>query len=103
MAAVMDPAAVVPDGENPIFANMPLGPLGSRIAHQQLQVAADIGDIEGIRKALSAGAEPSFINERTGNTPLYTCTGSGLLECMEILLDAGATPDQPNEGGFTAM
>jgi hypothetical protein len=55
-----------------------------------------------IRQALLVGGRPS-VADVDGNTALYACTGGGLLSCMEILLNNGAEPNQPNGGGFTAM
>jgi ankyrin repeat protein len=66
-----------------------------------LHVACVWGDISAIDLLLAGGAD---VNARgdLNTTPLYNAVSFERVRCVERLLNAGATTDDPNELSFTA-
>lgn len=58
-------------------------------------------DVDALREALDAGADPNF--QRTRNTALTLALDRGHKDCAQILLERGANPSQDNGFGWTPM
>lgn len=64
---------------------------------------ATSGDPKGLKEALKAeGVSPDDLDDES-HTALHFASGYGELECMKILLDAGANVDITDESGNTAL
>ena len=67
-------------------------------AAQQLIRAVDASDLDGVQKALLAGADPNTRSEEYVKTPVLTAAARlGAAEIVQALLAAGAAPD-PDSG-----
>lgn len=66
-----------------------------------LQVAIEIGFLEGVEALLRRGAQVDVPNS-VGETPLITAVLTRNIELMEILLSGGANPDLTDNTGRTA-
>ena len=58
--------------------------------------------IDDFRKILEKSTE-TMVKDRGGNTPLHLAAGSGFYEAVELLILKGATVDEPNKEGNTAL
>jgi ankyrin repeat protein len=70
-----------------------------------LMLAAESGDLEGVRAALRAGAEVDARDDREksrGRTALMLAASGGHAEVVEALLSAGADPDLTEPEGVPA-
>ncbi|KAG9141869.1 hypothetical protein Leryth_013986 [Lithospermum erythrorhizon] len=68
------------------------------IVHQ----TASVGDVEGLKKALAAGADKDE-EDSEGRTALHFSCGYGEVECAKVLLDAGAKVDSLDKNKNTAL
>ena len=64
--------------------------------------AAELGDIEAIKKNLAAGADVNA-KDILGCTPLFNAAFGGHKEIAELLIDAGADVNAKDEGGDTPL
>ena len=61
-------------------------------------------DVDGIKASLASGANPNWRESHPrGATPLTIAARSEQMELVEMLLDAGADPDQPDSGETPLM
>ncbi|XP_022135966.1 ankyrin repeat domain-containing protein 2A-like [Momordica charantia] len=63
---------------------------------------ASTGDVEGLKKALSSGADKDEVDSE-GRTALHFASGYGEVECAQILLEAGAKVDALDKNKNTAL
>jgi hypothetical protein len=68
------------------------------IVHQ----TASVGDVEGLKKALAAGADKDEVDSE-GRTALHFACGYGEVKCAQVLLEAGATVDALDNNKNTAL
>ena len=66
-----------------------------------LEIAAELGFVEGVDFLISAGAKVDETNN-TGSTPLIDAVSRRDLEVVRSLLKAGANPDRPDNSGRSA-
>jgi len=68
-----------------------------------LMAAANQGNVEMLRQLLEKNANPNLPSPTTGETPLHAATAKGFakgtLECVELLLKAGANPNIKAKSG----
>ena len=69
---------------------------------EALRAAARAGDLEGMEKAMSAGARVDAADEN-GNGALLAAAGEGRLDAVRWLLARGAAPDIRNRFGVTPL
>ena len=62
-----------------------------------LMAASNQGNYEILAKLLDNNADPNIASPKTGETPLHAATAKGFvkgtLECIKLLLEAGANPN----------
>ena len=75
-----------------------LSPAGSSLAYE----AARRGHVDCLRAILAQGGDPDISNANS-LTPLVGAIEGGSLECVKILLEAGADVHHKIESGDTAM
>ncbi|KAG9443442.1 hypothetical protein H6P81_014782 [Aristolochia fimbriata] len=63
---------------------------------------ASVGDVEGLKKALSAGADKDE-EDSEGRTALHFACGYGEVKCAQVLLEAGAAVDALDKNKNTAL
>lgn len=68
------------------------------IVHQ----TASVGDVEGLKKALEAGADKDE-EDSEGRTALHFACGYGEVKCAQVLLEAGAKVDALDNNKNTAL
>lgn len=69
-----------------------------------LVASAKASDVESMRQALSNGADPSEVDEDSGNTALHYSTWNGDLDAVMALLSHGANPNAKNtKSGLTSL
>ncbi|CAM8935544.1 unnamed protein product [Rhodiola kirilowii] len=68
------------------------------IVHQ----TASVGDVEGLKKALAAGADKDE-EDSEGRTALHFACGYGEVKCAQVLLEAGAKVDALDNNKNTAL
>ncbi|MCO5297042.1 MAG: ankyrin repeat domain-containing protein [Fimbriimonadaceae bacterium] len=69
-----------------------------------LCLAVAFGHPEVAKALIEAGADPNQRSEALGGVaPLHSAVFGRNLECLRVVLDAGAEVDAPQEGGFTAL
>jgi len=74
-----------------------------RKVDEALLEAAEIGDYNGIVKAIQAGADMNIKNE-DGETALTLASSMGLTDIVELLIDAGVNVNAKSEYlGMTAL
>ena len=66
-----------------------------------LEIAAELGFVEGVDLLISTGARVDETNN-TGSTPLIDAVSRRDLEVVRSLLKAGANPDRPDNSGRSA-
>jgi len=66
-----------------------------------LEIAAELGFVEGVDFLISTGARVDETNN-TGSTPLIDAVSRRDLEVVRSLLKAGANPDRPDNSGRSA-
>jgi ankyrin repeat protein len=66
-----------------------------------LEIAAELGFVEGVDLLISVGARVDETNN-TGSTPLIDAVSRRDLEVVRSLLKAGANPDRPDNSGRSA-
>jgi len=68
-----------------------------------LMAAANQGNPDMVETLLESGALPSIPSPKTGETPLHAAAAKGLskgtLECVQLLLEAGADPNTKAKSG----
>ncbi|MEE2789242.1 MAG: asparaginase [Myxococcota bacterium] len=68
----------------------------------RLGVAAEVGDLKGLRILLENGAKPDRTN-RDGRTPLHRAAAGGQLAAAQLLVRYGASLEVRNRWGQTAL
>ncbi|KAH7670062.1 Myotrophin and similar proteins protein [Dioscorea alata] len=63
---------------------------------------ASIGDVEGLKNALAAGADKNE-EDSEGRTALHFACGYGEVKCAQVLLEAGALVDALDKNKNTAL
>lgn len=63
---------------------------------------ASVGDVEGLKKALSEGADKDE-EDSEGRTALHFACGYGEVKCAQVLLEAGAVVDALDKNKNTAL
>ncbi|XP_043705430.1 ankyrin repeat domain-containing protein 2A-like isoform X1 [Telopea speciosissima] len=63
---------------------------------------ASVGDVEGLKKALSSGADKDE-EDSEGRTALHFACGYGEVKCAQVLLEAGAKVDAVDKNKNTAL
>ncbi|KAH7554304.1 hypothetical protein ACOSQ2_028826 [Xanthoceras sorbifolium] len=63
---------------------------------------ASVGDVEGLKNALSSGADKDE-EDSEGRTALHFACGYGEVKCAQILLEAGANVDALDKNKNTAL
>ncbi|KAL4203057.1 hypothetical protein AMTRI_Chr02g266660 [Amborella trichopoda] len=63
---------------------------------------ASVGDVEGLKSALAAGADKDE-EDSEGRTALHFACGYGEVKCAQILLEAGAAVDALDKNKNTAL
>ena len=66
-----------------------------------IQVAAQIGFIEGVERLLKGGAQVD-VSDVTGETPLISAVHRRDLKLIELLIEKGASPDRTDNSGRSA-
>ena len=66
---------------------------------QTLTDAAQQGNSEQVRRFLAAGADPNAPDSKFGVTPLSWAAMHGQVELVQLLIEKGAKPNQPNKDG----
>jgi len=69
----------------------------------QLHRAAEAGDVTGIRKLLTAGADVDVRQRTYGGTPLQYAASSGHVETVKTLIEHGAIVDTQDAYGRTPL
>jgi ankyrin repeat protein len=72
-------------------------------ADEALDRAAVAGDLEAIRAALGAGANPRTRTGEGRRTALHAAADAGRADAVSLLLEAGAAVDARDGGGRTAL
>lgn len=70
--------------------------------NELLFTAAQLGNIEVVKSALSQGADPDYIHD-IGITSLYIASQNGHAEVAELLLRKGADPEVAYHNGMTPL
>jgi serine/threonine protein kinase len=110
------------DAQCTSFLGRPSSPGGLRAGHsywrewwnekrqhdRTLWQAAEAGSVQKLRDVLATstdGGPPVDINARSvdGRTALHVATSIGQRDCVELLLDAGASVDARTDAGLTAL
>lgn len=68
-----------------------------------LYLAADSGDLEGLKLLLQGGADPNLTGKIPCDLPLHRACRGGFVEIAECLLQAGADVKMTNREGRTAL
>ena len=68
------------------------------IGRTALSWAAELGDADQIRRLLTRGADPNVV-DLSGTTPFQHCACN--IQCLTLLLEAGANVDHVNHEGLT--
>ena len=66
-----------------------------------LQIAAQLGFIEGVERLIEGGAEVD-VSDVTGETPLISAVHRRDVKMVEVLVVNGASPDRADNSGRTA-
>lgn len=72
---------------------MPAKAVSNPKADFALRVAADLGDVAAVKRALANGAAVASADRTTGYTALHSAAGQGHLPIVRVLLAAGAPID----------
>jgi ankyrin repeat protein len=64
--------------------------------------SARYGEVDDIRLAMANGCDLNFASEGGSNTALHMSSANGHLECVKVLVDAGALL-LPNSTGNTPL
>ena len=76
----------------------------SEDGYQPLGLAAYFGKIEAVKYLLKAGAEVNSPSKNSlGVTPLQSAVAGSHLEITRLLLEAGASPNVRERGGYTPL
>lgn len=71
---------------------------------QPLGLAAYFGKVEAVKYLIKAGAEVNSPSKNSlGVTPLQSAVAGGHLEITRVLLEAGASPNVRERGGYTPL
>lgn len=85
-----------------IFACQP-GRFASGVQQDLIDAARD-GDVAAIRAAIAKGADPNKLDEaNSGWTPLLHAIHRNQPASVAALIDAGADPNRPGQGGETPL
>ena len=88
--------ALLPDGRDVDFRDPELG------GETQLIVSAERGDSRAVRLLLAFGADPNLASD-SGWTAVHGAAEAGSAECVESLVEAGATLDPVAKSGKTPL
>uniref|UniRef100_A0A1X7TRF1 Uncharacterized protein n=1 Tax=Amphimedon queenslandica TaxID=400682 RepID=A0A1X7TRF1_AMPQE len=81
-----------------------MGPSSSSVVDQQLYYAAQAGNLEGMRSALSNGADINWMNSGGSNrTPLHAAAISNKADAVQWLLENGADLESRDGDGDTPL
>lgn len=59
-------------------------------ADEDLEKAASIGDLSGVQDALARGGDPNVTTSFFGGTPFFAAIKARSLDCVKLMIDAGA-------------
>ena len=76
---------------------------GRQYGFSALDQAAQNGQAKVLKHLLNQGVSVNAESDPDGGTPLTTASLRGHMACMQILLDAGANTNQPDQKGRTAL
>jgi ankyrin repeat protein len=71
-----------------------------RAEHEELVAAAGKGDLETMHRLLDAGVDVNCVAEKSRHTPLTLAARESRLQAVRLLLERGATVDQPKHPGW---
>jgi uncharacterized protein len=71
--------------------------------NEELVEAVRAGDVEATRSALGAGADPNASERRWGGSVLAIAARNGRDEIVQLLLDAGASPNSVSRFDWTPL
>jgi uncharacterized protein len=69
-----------------------------KYGYTPLMAAASSGQLDAVRSLLARGADATLLTADNAPTPFYACV-QGYGEIVEILLDAGASPNAHRDSG----
>ena len=69
----------------------------------QLHEAAKTGDIDRVRKLIGEGHSVYAVDSRFGLTPLHYAVRNGRVEAAILLIENGASLNQPSTQGITPL
>jgi hypothetical protein len=69
----------------------------------KLHEAARTGKIDNVRKLLKEGYPVNAIDTRFGLTPLHYAVRNGRMEVAQLLIENGASLNQPSNQGITPL
>ena len=69
----------------------------------QLHEAAKTGDIKKVRKLIGEGHSVHAVDTRFGLTPLHYAVRNGRVEAAQLLIENGASLNQPSTQGITPL
>jgi ankyrin repeat protein len=78
-------------------------PLGAAVLPDALRVAVIYSRVEMVRLLLARGVNPNTPSSAGEYTPLMHAAGSGNLELVKLLIDAGADLNPEDQHGHTAL
>lgn len=93
------PPPVVATRPQNLFSNSSVTPS----AELSILEAAKKGNVKAIRAALERGESANTGDDNMQVTPLMRAASSGCIDCMEVLLEAGAKIDSRNTASATAL
>jgi ankyrin repeat protein len=69
----------------------------------QLHEAAKTGNIDRVRKLIGEGHSVEAVDSRFGLTPLHYAVRNGRVEAARLLIENGASLNQPSAQGITPL
>eukprot|EP00947_MAST-08B_sp_MAST-8B-sp1_P003007 g3007.t1 len=101
-AALID-CGVDPDGVVEVMGSSTQGPQHPTMKMTPLLGACQGGQEHVALLLINEGCNVNFADCNTGQTPLHTACGCGMLDTVKLLLDKGAKINQASKTGVTAL